>query len=103
VEPTTGNVDADLIEAAITVRTRAIITLHLYGQMCDMRTIKRIADQYSLAVIEDSAHCAEGDIDGIRPGQLRNAACFSFLATKNITSGEGGAIATNGGKLASRL
>jgi len=100
VETTTGNINADLIEAAITEKTKAIIPVHLYGQMCDMHRIKRIADQYSLAVIEDSAHCVERE--GIRPGQLSNAACFSFYATKNITSGERGAIAINDGKLASK-
>ena len=92
VEKSTGNMDARLIEARITDRTRAIMPVHLYGQMCDMVEIRRIADHYGLVVIEDAAHCLEGERDGVRVGQLADAACFSFYATKNITSGEGGAI-----------
>ena len=95
VEKTTGNIDANLIEPAITDKTKAIIPVHLYGQMCDMRKIQEIAQKYNLVLIEDAAHCIEGQRDGIKPGQLSNAACFSFYATKNITSGEGGTVATN--------
>ena len=95
VEPQTGNIDVKKIEGAITARTRAIMPVHLFGQMCDMKAIKKIADQYELNIIEDCAHCIEGMRDGIRPGQLSDFACFSFFATKNITCGEGGAIATN--------
>lgn len=95
VEAGTGNLDAALVEAAITPRTRAILPVHLYGQMCDMRALRRIADQYGLAVVEDCAHCIEGSRDGVRPGDLSDAACFSFYATKNITCGEGGALATD--------
>lgn len=93
VEEETGNVNADLIEAAITKKTKAILPVHLYGQMCDMAKIKKIADKHKLAVIEDAAHAIEASRDGLRPGALSDAACFSFYATKNITSGEGGAIA----------
>lgn len=92
VEEETGNINAELIEDKITERTKAIIPVHLYGQMCDMRKIREIADRHNLIVIEDAAHCIEGIRDGIRVGQLGDAACFSFYATKNITSGEGGAI-----------
>ncbi|MFC2149495.1 DegT/DnrJ/EryC1/StrS family aminotransferase [Candidatus Auribacterota bacterium] len=95
VEEDTGNIDASLIEKKITKKTKAIMPVHLYGQMCDMKKIREIADKYDLVVIEDSAHCLEGIRDGARPGQLGDAACFSFYATKNITSGEGGAIALN--------
>ncbi|BCA54218.1 spore coat protein [Nitrospira sp. KM1] len=95
VEPETGNLDASLIEAAITERTKAIIPVHLYGQMCDMRAIRRIADRHGLFVIEDAAHCIEGVRDGVRPGELADTACFSFYATKNLTCGEGGALVTN--------
>jgi UDP-4-amino-4-deoxy-L-arabinose-oxoglutarate aminotransferase len=103
VEEATGNIDISCIERAITPRTRAIIPVHLYGQMCDMKAIRRIADAHQLFVIEDSAHCVEGERDGIRPAQVSDAACFSFYATKNLTSGEGGAIATNSPVLADRL
>lgn len=103
VEETTGNMDADLIENAIDPRTKAIMPVHLYGHMCDMKRIREIADRHRLYVIEDAAHCIEGERDGIRPGQLSDAACFSFYATKNMTSGEGGAIATNNEDLANKL
>lgn len=95
VESSTGNINADLIEEKITRKTKAIIVTHLYGHMCDMKRIKKIADKYKLKIIEDSAHCIEGKREGIKPGQFGDFACFSFYATKNITSGEGGAIATN--------
>jgi len=103
VEPDTGNIDANKIEAAITKRTRAILPVHLYGQMCDMKAIRKIADQYKLHVVEDCAHCVEGERDGIKPGQLSDAACFSFYATKNLTCGEGGALTTNRDDLIDKL
>ena len=95
VERKTGNIDAALIEKKITSKTKAIIPVHLYGQICDMRKIRRIADRYKLKIVEDSAHCIEGEREGIKPGQLGDIACFSFYATKNITSGEGGALSCN--------
>jgi UDP-4-amino-4-deoxy-L-arabinose-oxoglutarate aminotransferase len=103
VESDTGNLDAASVEAAITPRTKAILPVHLYGLMCDMRALKTIADQHGLRVIEDAAHCIEGMRDGLRPGELSDAACFSFYATKNLTCGEGGAITVNDDALAERL
>lgn len=103
VEPETGNLDVSLIEAAITKRTRAIMPVHLYGQMCDMVAIRKVADRFGLAVIEDAAHCVEGTRDGVRPGQLGDTACFSFYATKNLTCGEGGALVTNDDELYEKL
>jgi len=99
VEASTGNIDATLIEQAITPRTRALMIVHLYGQMCDMKAIRKIADRHNLKVIEDSAHCVEGTRDGVKPGQVGDIACFSFYATKNLTSGEGGALVCNDEKL----
>lgn len=95
VETGTGNINADLIEKSITERTKAIIVVHLYGQMCDMKKIRAIADKYSLKIVEDCAHCIEGEREGVRSGELGDFSCFSFYATKNITSGEGGAVACN--------
>jgi dTDP-4-amino-4,6-dideoxygalactose transaminase len=103
VESDTGNIDVTRIESAITHRTKAIMPVHLYGLMCDMVMIKKIADQYDLAIIEDCAHCIEGERDGIKPGQLSDTACFSFFATKNITCGEGGAVICNDDALYDRL
>lgn len=98
VESSTGNIDAALIEKAITPRTKAILVVHLYGLMCDMKKIRKIANKHKLKVIEDAAHCIEGERDGVRVGQLADFACFSFYAIKTITSGEGGAITTNNRK-----
>ena len=103
VEPDTGNLDAGRVTAAITARTRAILPVHLYGQMCDMRALRAIADRHGLALVEDCAHCVEGERDGVRPGELSDTACFSFYATKNLTCGEGGAIVTDRRDLAERL
>jgi dTDP-4-amino-4,6-dideoxygalactose transaminase len=103
VEPDTGNLDARLVEAAITPRTRAILPVHLYGLMCDMRALREIADRFGLAIIEDCAHCVEGMRDGVRPGEFSDCACFSFYATKNLTCGEGGAITADRDDLIERL
>lgn len=103
VEPDTGNIDAANIEKAITPRTRAILPVHLYGLMCDMRAIRSIADRHGLSVVEDCAHCVEGERDGVKPGAFSDAACFSFYATKNLTCGEGGALATNRTDLVAKL
>jgi len=103
VEPDTGNLDAALVRAAITSRTKAILPVHLYGLMCDMRALKEVADAHGLAIIEDAAHCIEGRREGIRPGELGDTACFSFFATKNMTCGEGGALVTDDEALYQKL
>lgn len=103
VEPDTGNLDASRIERAITARTRAIMPVHLYGQMCDMSAIHDVAQRHGLTVIEDSAHCIEGQRAGKHPGDGSAAACFSFYASKNLTCGEGGAVATDDDGLARQL
>lgn len=102
VEPETGLIDANKIEKAITKKTKAIIPVHLYGQMADMRRLKKIADKYNLAIIEDAAHAIEAERDGIKPGQCGFSACFSFHVAKNITSGEGGALVSNNIKIAEK-
>lgn len=103
IEPDTGNIDVSRIAKAVTRRTRAIIPVHLYGQMCDMRSLRKIADKHGLAIIEDAAHCVEGKRDGIRPGELSDAACFSFYATKNLSCGEGGAVVTDRSDLQKKI
>ena len=103
VNPETGNIDARLIEDKINSKTRAIIPVHLYGHMCDMKRINKIAKKHSLDVIEDAAHCIEGSRDGIRPAELSKGAAYSFYATKTITSGEGGAFSTGDDKLAKAI
>jgi len=94
VEKDTGNIDVDLIEAAITDKTKAILPVHLYGQMVDMKKLLAISEKHNIPVIEDAAHALEAERDGIKPGQKSFGSCFSFYATKSITSGEGGAFTT---------
>lgn len=94
VDPDTGLIDPKAVEAAITPRTKAILPVHLYGVMADMRALRAIADRHHLAIVEDAAHCIEAERDGVRPGQLGDAVCYSFYATKNLTCGEGGALCT---------
>ena len=94
VEKDTGNIDVDLIEAAITDKTKAILPVHLYGQMVDMKKLLAISEKHKIPVIEDAAHALEAMRDGIKPGQKSFGSCFSFYATKSITSGEGGAFTT---------
>ena len=103
VEAGTGLIDPAAVRAAIGERTVGILPVHLYGQLADMRALRTIADGHGLFVVEDSAHGIEMERDGVRPGDLGDAAVFSFYATKNVTSGDGGAIATRDRSLADRL
>lgn len=103
VEATTGLIDPDAVARAITPKTRAIVPVHLYGQMADMRRLRTIADGAGLKMVEDCAHAIEAERDGVHPAQLSDAACFSFYATKNITSGEGGAVVTNDAAVAQQV
>jgi dTDP-4-amino-4,6-dideoxygalactose transaminase len=103
VEEETGNINAELIESTLTKKTKAIIPVHLYGQMCDMKSIKRIAGRYNLKIVEDAAHSIEAERDEIKIGHLSDISCFSFYATKNITSGEGGAVSTDSEALTEKI
>lgn len=94
VDPDTLLIMPDSVKAALSPRTKAILPVHLYGQMCDMPGIlKAISGRKDIRVIEDAAHCFEGTRDGYGPAQYGDVAIFSFYATKNVTCGEGGAIA----------
>ena len=88
----TGNIDPEAVEAAVTSRTKAIMPVHLYGQMCDMDALRAVADRHGLFIVEDAAHSIEAKWNGNAPGHYGEYAAFSFYATKNITSGEGGAV-----------
>lgn len=103
VEPDTGNLDPERVEAAVTPRTRAIVPFHLYGQMADMLAIRAIAQRHGLHIVEDASHSIEGRRDGVGPGEVGDTACFSFYATHSLTCGEGGAIVTDSDELARRL
>lgn len=103
VEESTGNIDLEKIEKYITQKTVAIMPVHLYGQMVNIQKLKQISSKYNLICIEDAAHCVEGQRDGYGPAMESDAACFSFYATKNLTCGEGGCVATNSDDLAKKL
>jgi UDP-4-amino-4-deoxy-L-arabinose-oxoglutarate aminotransferase len=103
-DPDTLLVTPELIKAAITEKTKAIIPVHMYGQMCDIKAIKEIIPSgQKIAIIEDCAHTFEAKFNGERPGKYSDAAIFSFYATKNVTCGEGGAIITNDSNLFERI
>jgi dTDP-4-amino-4,6-dideoxygalactose transaminase len=103
VEPATGLIDPAAVSAAVGPKTVGILPVHLYGQLADMRALRAIADRHGLFLVEDSAHGVEMERDGVRPGDLSEAAVFSFYATKNLTCGDGGAVATREVKTAERL
>lgn len=103
VEPDTYNVDPDVLEAAITPRTRAVLVVHQLGLPCDLDRIDAVARAHGLAVVEDAA-CAAGATYKGRPiGGSPNPAVFSFHSRKIIVSGEGGMITTQDRELAARL
>jgi UDP-4-amino-4-deoxy-L-arabinose-oxoglutarate aminotransferase len=105
VEKETLLANYNQIVKKINKKTRAIIPVHLYGNMFDTKKLNRYIKKKRLDIhiIEDSAHAFESSIKGYRSGKWSTAAIFSFYATKNITCGEGGAIATNDNKLAKKL
>jgi dTDP-4-amino-4,6-dideoxygalactose transaminase len=96
IDINTGNIDLESIKQKVTPRTKAIIAVHMYGQMMDVKAISDFATPKGIAVIEDAAHCTEGKFSGYRPGTHSTAACFSFYATKN-------AVATKDAALADRV
>ena len=102
IDPVSFNINPALIEAAITPRTKAIIPVHLYGQIAAMDAITEIAKRHGLAIIEDAAQ-AVGALYHDRPAGSFGTGCFSLYATKNMTSGEGGMITTTNPAVADRL
>jgi dTDP-4-amino-4,6-dideoxygalactose transaminase len=97
------NIDVAAIEAAITPRTRAIVPVHFAGRPCDMDAIGALAKKHGLLVIEDGAHAIESVYKGKKVGSISSLTCFSFYATKNITTGEGGMVTTNDPELAKKI
>lgn len=96
-------IDPSLIEKSITPRTRAIMPVHLAGRPCAMDEIMRIAGKHGLFVIGDAAHAIEAQQHGQCVGALGDAGCFSFYATKNVTTAEGGMVITHDPKLAEKI
>jgi dTDP-4-amino-4,6-dideoxygalactose transaminase len=98
------NLDVTQLERAITSRTRAIMPVHLFGQCAAMDAIEKIADKYSLPVIEDAAQAIGADIHGRRAGTFGTIGCFSFFPSKNLGgAGDGGLLTTNDDDLAEKL
>jgi len=102
IEPDTYTLDPVQTEMALTRRTKAIMAVHLYGHPCDMKRLEQLAEAYSLVLIEDACQAHAATIDG-RPVGSFGTGCFSFYATKNITTGEGGMVTTNDPAIAERV
>lgn len=103
IDPVTFNIDPAQIEAAVTEKTKAIIPVHLYGQMADMEAIAAIAKRHGLVVIEDAAQAIGAKYNGKCVGELGTAATYSFFPTKNLGAyGDGGMIITNDDELAEK-
>jgi dTDP-4-amino-4,6-dideoxygalactose transaminase len=103
-----GNIDPESIARRITPRTKAIIPVHLAGKPCQMEAIWKLAQAHNLRVIEDAAHASETQYHGLALGSAASemqsdAVAFSFYATKNLTTGEGGMVVTNNAELAERM
>jgi dTDP-4-amino-4,6-dideoxygalactose transaminase len=104
IDPVTYNIDVPQIAAKITKKTRAIIPVHLYGQMADMEPIMALAENDKLIVIEDAAQAIGSEYKGRRAGSIGHYGCFSFFPSKNLgAAGDGGMIVTNDADRAERL
>ena len=104
VDPVTLTMDPAKLESAITPRTKAIMPVHLYGQMADMSAIMAIADRHGLPVIEDACQAHGAEYDGARAGSIGALGCFSFYPGKNLGAcGEGGIAVTNSDEQAKML
>ncbi len=103
IEKNTYNIDPEKIEEAISDKTKAIIPVHYAGHPCEMDKILKIAKAYNLTVIEDAAHALGATYKGKKIGTIGNFTSFSFYATKNITTAEGGMITTDNDELAEKV
>ncbi len=104
IEPGTANMDATLLEQAITPRTKAIMPVHLYGQAADLGAIMAIAARHGIPVVEDAAQAHGALYDGKRVGSIGAIAGFSFYPSKNLgAAGDGGAVTTNDAALAEKV
>jgi perosamine synthetase len=95
----TWNMDINKIEEKITERTRAIMPVHIFGNMCNMEEISKIAKKYNLFIVEDAAEAHGAEYKGKKAGSFSDIAAFSFYANKNITTGEGGMVITDNNEL----
>jgi dTDP-4-amino-4,6-dideoxygalactose transaminase len=95
IDPDTHNLDPAAVQAVITPRTRVLMPVHYAGLPADMTSFQRMAELRGLRLVEDAAHCVEGVAEGRKIGSIGDFTCFSFYATKNLTTGEGGMVTTN--------
>ncbi len=102
IDEKTFNINPNLIEAAITSRTKALLPVHLFGQSCEMGQMVEIAQRYHLEIIEDCCQSHGAESQGKKVGSF-GTGCFSFYPTKNMTTGEGGMITTNNPALAAKI
>jgi len=102
VDPETLTIDPEDVARKVTPTTRAVIVVHYGGHPCDMDPIMEVARTHGLTVVEDAAHGCGGSYKGRMIGSLGDIGCFSFQATKNLTTGDGGMLVTNDGDLAER-
>ena len=103
IDPATGNIDPDAIEAAITNKTTAIMPVHVYGKPCDVKRIKEIADKYGLKVIYDAAHAFGVEVDGESILNAGDMSTLSFHATKVYNTLEGGALVVHDADMKKRI
>ena len=104
IDPSSFNLDPELVEAAITSKTRAILPVHIFGQCAEMEPLWRVAVRHNLTLIEDACQAIGGQYRGRKAGVLGSMGCFSFFPTKNLGGGgDGGLITTDEKELASRL
>ncbi|HEY7791063.1 MAG TPA: DegT/DnrJ/EryC1/StrS family aminotransferase [Vicinamibacterales bacterium] len=103
VDRVTMNLDPSAAAAAVSPRTRAVLPVHFGGRPVDVRAFRRLSQRHGLALIEDAAHAVEAVAGGQRIGTTADFTCFSFYATKNLTTGEGGMVTTDSGEAAARI
>ena len=104
IDPHTFNINPDLIEAAITPRTKAVMPVHIFGQPADMAAIRNICNKHSLLLIEDSAQSFGASVNGIMTGAIGSIGCFSFFPSKNLGCyGDGGLVTCAIAELAERV
>jgi dTDP-4-amino-4,6-dideoxygalactose transaminase len=104
IDPKTFNIDASKIEGKITEKTKAIMPVHLFGLMADMKKIMEIAEKHNLKVVEDAAQAIGAEFEGKKSGSFGETGCFSFFPSKNLGClGDGGMIVTNNDNLADNI
>jgi dTDP-4-amino-4,6-dideoxygalactose transaminase len=104
IDPRSYNIDPHRLEAAITPKTKAVIAVHLYGQCCDLTTVKAVCDKHQVWLIEDAAQAIGAEWEGRRAGSVGDFGCFSFFPSKNLGgAGDGGMVVTRNAEFADKL